>query len=83
MIHRFQPHSDRVSYQTAANMNPHVTLDAVLTKSTPETKGEVRLLALWPFIFVVAIPAIVALVSDASLTADQRIQVFQQSGFYP
>jgi hypothetical protein len=83
MIHRFQPHSDRVSYQNAAHINPHVTLDAVLTKSTLETKGEVRLLALWPFILVVAILAIVALVSDASFTADQRIQVFQQSGFYP
>lgn len=83
MTHRFQPHLDRVSYQNAANMNPHVTLDAALTRRTPETKGEVRLLALWPFILVVAILAIVALVSDASLTADQRSQVFQQAGFYP
>ena len=64
-------------------MNRHVILDAGLTKSTPETGGEVRLLALWPFIVVVAILAIVALVSDASLTADQRIEVFQQSGVYP
>jgi hypothetical protein len=64
-------------------MNRHVTLDAALTKSTTETRGGVRLLALWPFIFVVAILAIVALVSDASLTADQRIEVFQQSGMYP
>jgi hypothetical protein len=83
MTHRFQPHSDRVRYQNAANMNPHVTLDAALTKSTLETKGKVRLLALWPFILVAAILAIALLVSDASLTADQRIQVFQQSGFYP
>ena len=50
-------------------MNRHVVLEAALTKSTPETRGEVRLLALWPFIVVVAILAIVALVSDASLTA--------------
>ena len=64
-------------------MNRHITFDAALTKSTPETRGEVRLLALWPFIVVVAILAIVALVSDASLTADQRIEVFQQSGTYP
>jgi hypothetical protein len=64
-------------------MNRHVILDAALTKSTPKTRGEVRLLALWPFIVVVAILAIVALVSDASLTADQRIEVFQQSGVYP
>ena len=64
-------------------MNHNVILDAALTKSTPETRGEVRLLALWPFIVVVAILAIVALVSDASLTAHQRIEVFQQSGMYP
>jgi hypothetical protein len=64
-------------------MNRHVMFDAALTKSTPETRGEVRLLALWPFIVVAAILAIVALVSDASLTTDQRIEVFQQSGVYP
>jgi len=64
-------------------MNRHVILDAALTKSTSQTRGEVRLLALWPFIVVVAMLAIVALVSDASLTADQRIEVFQQSGMYP
>jgi hypothetical protein len=64
-------------------MNHNVILDAALTKSTPETSGEVRLLALWPFVVVVAILATVALVSDASLTADQRIEVFQQSGVYP
>ena len=64
-------------------MNHNVILDAALTKSTPETSGEARLLALWPFIVVVAILATVALVSDASLTADQRIEVFQQSGVYP
>jgi hypothetical protein len=61
-------------------MNRHVILDAALT---PVTRGEVRLLALWPFIVVVAILAIVALVSDASLTAHQRVEVFQQSGVYP
>ena len=64
-------------------MNRHVTLDAALTKTVPETGSEVRLLALCPFIVVVAILAIVALLSDASLTADQRIEVFQQSGVYP
>jgi hypothetical protein len=64
-------------------MNRHVILDAALTKSAPETRGEARLLALWPFIVVVAILTIVALISDASLTADQRVEVFQQSGVYP
>jgi hypothetical protein len=62
-------------------MNRDVTLDAALTKSTPESRGEVRRVV--AIIFVVAILAIVALVSDASLTADQRIQVFEQSGAYP
>jgi hypothetical protein len=64
-------------------MHRHVTLDAALTKTAWETGSEVRLLALWPFIVVVAILAIIALVSDASLTADQRTEVFQQSGVYP
>ena len=64
-------------------MTAHVALDGALTTSTPERKGEVRPLATWAFILVVAIVAIAALVSDASLTADQRIQVFLQSGIYP
>ena len=40
-------------------MNHNVILDAALTKSTSQTRGEVRLLALWPFIVVVAILATV------------------------
>jgi hypothetical protein len=64
-------------------MNQHLTVDAALSRSTPESKREVRPLAMWAFILVVAIVAIAALVSDASLTADQRIQVFLQSGIYP
>lgn len=60
-------------------MNQHLTVDAALSRSTPE----VRPLAMWAFILVVAIVAIAALVSDASLTADQQIQVFLQSGIYP
>jgi hypothetical protein len=59
--------------------NQHLTVDTALSKSTPE----VRSLAMWAFILVVAIVAIAALVWDASLTADQRIQVFLQSGVYP
>ena len=60
-------------------MSQHLTVDAALSRSTPE----VRPLAMWAFILVVAFLAIAALVSDASLTADQRIQVFLQSGIYP
>jgi hypothetical protein len=64
-------------------MNPDIALDTALATSTPETTDEIRLLALWPFILAVAILAIVAVVSDNSLTPDQRIEVFQQSGVYP
>jgi hypothetical protein len=65
------------------NINRDVAFDAAPATSTPERKGEVRLLALWPFVLVVAILAIIALISDGSVTPDQRIQVFQQSGVYP
>jgi hypothetical protein len=66
-----------------ANINRDVAFDAAPTTSTSERKGEVRLLALWPFVLVVAILAIIAVISDGSVTPDQRIQVFQQSGVYP
>jgi hypothetical protein len=66
-----------------ANINRDVAFDAAPTTSTSERKGEVRLLALWPFVLVVAILAIIALISDGSVTPDQRIQAFQQSGVYP
>jgi hypothetical protein len=55
-------------------MNQHVP-------GTPERKREVRLFALWPFILVVAILAMIAVISDGPSTPDQRIQVFQ--GTYP
>ena len=64
-------------------MNQHVALDAALATSLPQRKGEGRLLALCSFILVVAILAIAALISDHSLTPDQRIAVYQQSGVYP
>jgi hypothetical protein len=38
---------------------------------------------MWSFIIVIGIVVIAALVSDRSLTPDQRIEVFQQSGMYP
>jgi hypothetical protein len=62
-------------------MNRHITFDAALTKSTTETRGDVRLLALWPFIVVVAILAMIAVITDGPSTPDQRIQVFE--GTYP
>ena len=64
-------------------MNQHVALDATLATSVPQKKSEGRLLALGSFIVVAAVLAIFALLSDSSLTPEQRIQVFQQSGMYP
>ncbi len=64
-------------------MNQHVALDAALATSVPQGKVEGRLLALCSFILIAAVLAIAALLSDSSLTREQRIQVFQQSGMYP
>ena len=56
-------------------MNHPVALDAALATSTPERKGEPRLLPMWSFIIVVGIVAIAVLLSDSSLTPEQRFQV--------
>jgi hypothetical protein len=64
-------------------MNQPVALDAALATNTLERKSELRQLPMWSFIIVVGIVVIAALVSDRSLTPDQRIEVFQQSGMYP
>jgi hypothetical protein len=64
-------------------MNQHVALDSALATSLPQRKGDGRLLALCSFILVAAVLVIAALLSDSSLTPEQRIQVFQQSGMYP
>ena len=53
-------------------MNRPVTFDAALATSRSEKKPQVRLLALWPFVLVVAILATVALVSESRFTPDQR-----------
>ena len=45
--------------------------------------SEPRLLPMWSFIIVVGIVVIAALISDGSLTSDQRLEVFLQSGMYP
>jgi hypothetical protein len=60
-------------------MDQNLTVDGGLSRSTPK----VRSLAMWAFILVVAMLAAAALVWDASLTADQRIQMFLPSGVYP
>jgi hypothetical protein len=65
------------------NMNQRVALDAALLTSVPQRKGGGHLLALCFFVLVAAVLVIAALLSDSSLTPEQRIQVFQQSGMYP
>ena len=64
-------------------MNQPVALDAALATNTLERKSELRQLPMWASIIVVGIVVIAALVSDRSLTPDQRIEMFQQSGMYP
>jgi hypothetical protein len=64
-------------------MNQHVAIDAGLATEALQRKGQARLLAVGSFILVVAMLAIAALISDRSLTPEQRIQVFWQSGAYP
>ena len=64
-------------------MTQPVALDAALATNTLERKSELRQLPIWSSIIVVGIVVIATLVSDRSLTPDQRIEVFQQSGMYP
>ena len=64
-------------------MDQHTAFDAALITSMSERKSEVRVLAWCSFIIVAVILAIAVLISDSYLTPDQRITVFQQSGFYP
>jgi hypothetical protein len=64
-------------------MDQHVALDAALITSMPERKAEVRVFSWCSFIIVAAILGIAVLISDSSLTPDQRFAVFQQSSLYP
>jgi hypothetical protein len=72
-----------VSRFEEAKMNRDVSMDAALTANSSESKGESRSFTLWPVLLVVLIVASVVLTLDASLTPDQRIAVFLQSGIYP
>ena len=64
-------------------MNRPMALDAALATGRPERKSEPRPWPMWSFIIVASIVVIAALISDGSLTPDQRLEVFQQSGMYP
>jgi hypothetical protein len=63
-------------------MTQYLCVDAAPTMGAPERKREdrpaVRLL-----IFAAAIIAVGAVVCDASLTPDQQIQAYLQSGMFP
>ena len=62
-------------------MNHPVALDAALETGTPDKKDEPRLLPMWSLIVVGVV--LITAQSDRSLTPDQRLEVFQQSGMYP
>jgi hypothetical protein len=64
-------------------MTQQVSLDAGLIPRASDINGELRRFVLWPFILITAIIAVVAVRADASLTPDQRIKVFLDSGMYP
>jgi hypothetical protein len=63
-------------------MTQYFSVDAASSTGAPERKREDRLAAFW-FIFLAAIIAVGAIACDASLTQDQRIQAYQQSGMFP
>ena len=62
-------------------MNQNVSIDAALTTNASRREVESRRFPLWALILV-AFAALV-LGFDASLTPDQRLEVFLQSGMYP
>jgi hypothetical protein len=64
-------------------MTQQVSFDAGLIARASDIKGEHRRFVLWPLILIAAIIAVVAIRADASLTPDQRIKVFLESGMYP
>jgi anti-sigma-K factor RskA len=64
-------------------MNQPVSIDAALTTERSETKHADSPFAIWALILVVAAVACAVLALDASLTPEQRILVFQQSGIFP
>jgi hypothetical protein len=66
-----------------ASMTQHLSVDAAPTTGTPERKRENRPVAVWPLGLAAAIIAVGAVVCGFSLTPDQRIQAYLQSGMFP
>jgi hypothetical protein len=65
-------------------MNPPASLAATVT-STESSQGTQadRPIALWAFVAIAVVIACVVLVFDSSLTTEQRIALFVQSGMFP
>jgi hypothetical protein len=67
-------------------MNRHVSIDTATILERSVDKEENRRIALRSSILIVmtlATIAFVALISDASLTPEQRIALYSQSGTFP
>jgi hypothetical protein len=64
-------------------MNRTISFDAApAVKRATRTVAE-RRFALWAFVAVLTVTACMVLILDASITPEQRIAVFEQSGFFP
>jgi hypothetical protein len=64
-------------------MTQYLSADAAPMTGTPERKREDHPVAVWLLSFAAAIIAVGAVVCDASLTPDQRIHAYLQSGMFP
>jgi hypothetical protein len=64
-------------------MTQYLSVDAAPTTTSLERKHGARPVAVWLFIVAAAVIALGAIVCDASLTPDQRVQAYQQSGTFP
>jgi hypothetical protein len=64
-------------------MTQYLSVDAAPTTGARERKREDRPVGVWLLVLAAAIIAVGAVVCDASLTPDQRIQAFLQSGMFP
>jgi hypothetical protein len=49
----------------------------------PESKRSPHTIALWGFLLLAIIVVLAVLIADASITPEQRVTLFQQSGFFP
>jgi hypothetical protein len=64
-------------------MNRPIPFDAIpAPKRAPRTVAEHRFVP-WAFVAVLTVIACAALILDASITPEQRIAIFEQSGFFP